>query len=123
MFLDSYSRRKDSSRCKTNSQLYYNELSQLFQGSTSGRKDLIRGEVQIPQLPSTTGKSMSANQESPQLGVKGLVAEPKPSACTAGIGQVEYMAVFVKGCPSIFSLAHSWTFPPLQILTAYKNSC
>lgn len=122
IFLDSYTRRKDSSRCKTNTQLYYDELSQLFQGSMSVRKDLIRGAMQIPQLPSSTGKSMSAKWESPQLGAKGLTAEPKLSACTAGIGQVEYMAVFVKGWPSIFSLAHRWTLPPLQILTAYKIS-
>lgn len=122
ILLDSYTRRKDSSRCKTNTQLYYDELSQLFQGSTSVRKDLIRGVLQIPQLPFSTGKSMSANWESPQLGAKGLAAEPKPGTCTAGIGQVEHMAVFVKGCPSIFSLAHRWTVPPLQLLTAYRNS-
>lgn len=123
IFLDSYTGRKDSSRFKTDTMLYYNELSQLFQGSISVRKDLIRGALQIPQLPSRAGKSMSANWESPQLGVKGFAAEPKLSACTAGIGQVECMAVFVKGCPSIFSLAHRWPFPPLQILTAYKNNC
>ena len=71
IFLDIYTGRKDSSRCKTNSQLYCDELTELFPGSVSIRKVLIRGALQIPQLPCRAGKSTSANWESPKLGSYG----------------------------------------------------